>query len=123
VKQYSGLNSDGNLFAVWGVDAPVPGLALVQVGQPCKCGAEFFGVMHVRSGSGLFFSHSPENFGQSVWDTLREADWTRSAIEIERDRVALQAAMDAFGLVPDAFVGEPTPVAGDVPGYEACEMT
>lgn len=105
------------MFDVSGIDAPVPGLAIATVGR-CDCGDELYGVMHIRSGAGLFFSHSPENFGEKMWDVLGEIDWTRSATEID-GKQALAAACAALKLVPDSFVGEPATDLNDVNTYVA----
>lgn len=119
MKRYSGRNADDTLFDVWGIDAPVPGLALVQV-QPCDCGADLYAVMHIRSGAGLFFAHDPENFGATVWAALARVDWTRPAVEIEGDDsgMAVAAVRVAFGLTLDAFHGEPVAIVDDVPEFE-----
>lgn len=117
MKQYTGLDSDGTHLAVTGIDAPVPGLAIVEV-PPCKCGADLYGVLHVRSGSGLFFAHDPADFGADVWAALSRVDWTRSAEEIAEDPAARTATQAAFALVLGAFYGVPTEPAGDVPDYD-----
>jgi hypothetical protein len=118
VKRYQGLVADGTHFDVWGVDSPVPGLAIVQV-PPCDCGAELYGVMHIRSGSGLFFAHSAESFGPEVWTILSGVDWTQSAVEIENDGgLAVAAVRVAFGLALNAFHGPTVAIADDVPEYE-----
>lgn len=118
MKLYEGRNVDGTLFEVCGIDSPVPGLAIVQV-PPCDCGADLYGVLHVRSGAGLFFAHSPENFGPDVWVILAAIDWTQSAVEIENDGgLAVAAVRVAFGLVLNAFHAEPVDAMDDVPGYE-----
>lgn len=119
MKRYHGRDADDTLFDVWGIDAPVPGLALVQV-PPCDCGADLYGVIHIRSGAGLFFAHDPENFGETVWAALARVDWTRPAVEIQCDDggMAAAAVRVAFGLVLDAFHGEPVMDMNDVPDFE-----
>lgn len=119
MKRYRGRDAKDTLFDVWGIDAPVPGLALVQV-PPCDCGADLYGVLHIRSGAGLFFAHNPENFGATVWAALAGVDWTRPVAEIECDDsgMAVAAVRVAFGLVLDAFHGEPVRGLDDVPNFK-----
>jgi hypothetical protein len=114
MKQYTSLLADGTYIEVSGVDAPVEGLAVVRV-PPCDCGADLYAVLHVRSGSGLFFTHDPVDF-DVMWNILFDVDWTRSTEEIRWDRDAHVVYKIAFRMLPEAFLGKPVE-AGDVPGH------
>jgi hypothetical protein len=118
-REYRGRLSGGGSFSVQGIDSPVPGLALVDAGPCHQCGSAVFGVLHVRSGGGLFFTHGVENLGREVWSALATADWTRAAAELVDAPVALAAMERAFGLVPDAFQADPMDELSDLPHESA----
>lgn len=105
--------SDQDVIKVPGILAPVRGLALVRTA--CDCGDPLYGVLHIRSGTGLMLHHSPEVFGEKFWDRLSVVNWDRPAPEIEKDPLIYEAFARASVLAPGHFVGNPMTETRDLP--------
>lgn len=104
----------GQTVEVPGMDGPVPGLALIAT--PCQCGThDLYAVLHVRSGTALFFNFSPEPLGEHVWAALEGLDWSRSAAELLQDTAVTDAIATAVVRAGGAVSSVAVPPLPDVP--------
>lgn len=104
---------DGEVVDAPGIPAPVPGLAIIQV--TCQCHDALHAITHTRSGTGLMFAHSVEEFGQVVWAALAKVDWQRSAADLIQDRLVTEAVATAMVACPGSFLSETAQIVDDLP--------